>query len=65
MTGAQSDSIGTGVRGSDPMAGDESEGPMTLSLQEVASVFGSDADECAASVAGPSTRPRRARSAPD
>ena len=52
MTGAQSDSIGTDVRGLDPMAGDESEGPMTPPSQEVGSVFGSNADECAASVAG-------------
>ena len=52
MTGAQSDSIGTDVRGSDPVAGDESEGPMTPPSQEVGSVFGSDADECAAYMVG-------------
>ena len=52
MTGAQSDSIGTDARGSDPVDGDESEGPMTPRSQEVGSVFGSDADECVASVAG-------------
>ena len=52
MTGAQSDSIGTDVRGSDPVARDELEGPMTPPSQEVGSVFGSNADECAASVAG-------------
>ena len=52
MIGAQSDSIGTDARGSEPMAGDESEGPMTPPSQEVGSVFGSNADECAASVAG-------------
>ena len=52
MSGAQSDSIGTDVRGSDPMAGDESEGPMTHISLEMKSVFGSSADECAALVAG-------------
>ena len=51
MTGAQSDSIGTDARGSDAVAGDESEGPMTPPSQEVGSVFGSNADECVASVA--------------
>ena len=52
MTGAQSDWIGTGVHGSDPVAGDESGGPMTSSLQEVGSVLDSNADKCAASMAG-------------
>ena len=52
MTGAQSDLIGTDVPGSDPMAGDESEDPMTPASQEVGSVFGSNVDECAASMAG-------------
>ena len=52
MIGAQSDSIGTDARGSEPMAGDESEGPMTQTSLEAKSVFGSIADECAASVAG-------------
>ena len=52
MIGAQSDSIGTDARGSKPMAGDESEGPMTQISLEVKSVFGPSTDECAASVAG-------------
>ena len=52
MIGAQSDSIGTDARGSEPMVGDESEGPMTQISLEVKSVFGSSTDECAASVTG-------------
>ena len=52
MTGTQSDSIGTDACGSDPVAGDESKGPMTPPSQEVGSVFGFDANESAASVAG-------------
>ena len=52
MTGAQLDSTGTDARGSDPVAGDESEGPMTQLSQEVGPVFGSDADDYAASMAG-------------
>ena len=52
MTDAQSYSIGTGVHGSDPVARDESKGPMTPPSQEVGSVFGFDANESAASVAG-------------
>ena len=56
MIGAQSGSIGTDAHGSEPMAGDESEGPMTLTSSEAKSVFGSRADECAASMAG-STHP--------
>ena len=52
MIGAQSDSIGTDARDSEPMAGDEFEGPMTQTSLEAKSVFGSIADECAASVAG-------------
>ena len=52
MIGSQSDSIGTDARGSEPMAGDESEGPMTQTSLEVKSVFVTIADECAASVAG-------------
>ena len=52
MIGAQSDLIGTGARGSEPMAGGESEGPMTQISLEVKSVFGSRTDECAASVTG-------------
>ena len=50
--GAQSGSIGTDARGSEPMAGDESEGPMKQTSLEVKSMFGSIAVECAASVAG-------------
>ena len=49
---AQSDSIGTDTRDSEPMAGDESEGPMAHASSEAKSVFGSIADECVASVAG-------------
>ena len=52
MIGDQSDLIGTDARGLEPIAGDESEGPMTHTSLEVKSVFGSSADECAASVAG-------------
>ena len=51
MTGAQSDSIGMDVRGSDPVTGDESEVPMTQASLEVRSVFGSNAAKSAASVA--------------
>ena len=52
MIGAQSDSIGTNACGSEPMAGDGSEGPMTQTSLEAKSVFGSIAAKCAASVAG-------------
>ena len=52
MIGAQSDLIGTDARGLEPMAGDESEGPMTQISLEVKTVFGSSTDECAVSVAG-------------
>ena len=52
MIGAQSGSMGTDLRGSEPMAGDESEGPMTQITLEVKTVFGSSVDECAASMAG-------------
>ena len=52
MIGAQSDSIGTDAGGSEPMAGDESNGSATRVSEEVKSVFGSIAAECAASVAG-------------
>ena len=52
MIGAQSDSMGTDARGSEPVAGDESEGPMTQASLEVKSVFSSIANEYAASVAG-------------
>ena len=44
--------MGADVRGSEPMSGYESEGPMTQISLEVKSVFSSIADECAASVAG-------------
>ena len=49
--GAQPDSMGVDTRGSEPMAGDESEVPMTQASLEVRSVFGSSATESAASVA--------------
>ena len=52
MIGAQLDPMGTDARGSEPMAGDESEGPMTRASSKAKSMFGSSADECAASVAG-------------
>ena len=45
-------SMGADTRGSEPMAGDESEVPMTQASLEVRSVFGSSANECMASVAG-------------
>ena len=44
MIGAQSDSIGTDARGSEPMAGDEYESPMTQASVEVKSVFDSITD---------------------
>ena len=50
--GAQPDPLGVDTRGSEPMAGDESEGPMTQTSLELKSVFGSITVECAASVAG-------------
>ena len=50
--GAQLDPMGADTRGSKPMAGDESEVPMTQTSLEVKSVFGSIAIECAASVTG-------------
>ena len=52
MISAQLGMMGTDARGSDPMAGDESEGPMKNTSLEAKSVFGSIAAECAASVAG-------------
>ena len=52
MTGAQSDSIGTDARGLDPAAGGEFGSLMTPLSQEVGSVFGSNANECAASGVG-------------
>ena len=53
MIDAQSDSIGTDARGLEPKTRDESGGLVTQISLEVESVFGSIADECAASVAGP------------
>ena len=52
MIGAQSDWIGTDAGGSEPLAGEESKGPVTRVSWEVKSIFGSIAAECAASVAG-------------
>ena len=52
MIGAQSGSRGTDARGSEPVAGDESEGLTTQTSLEAKSVFGSIAAECAASMAG-------------
>ena len=49
--GARSDSMGADTHGSEPMAGDESEVPMTQASLEVRSVFGSSAAESAASMA--------------
>ena len=51
MIGAQSGSIGTDPCSSDPMAGDESEGPTLQTSLEAKSVFGYIAVECVASVA--------------
>ena len=50
--GTQSDSMGAYTCGLEPMAGDESKGPMTQTSFEVRFVFGSSAVEYAASVAG-------------
>ena len=52
MIGAQSGSIATDARGSEPMAGDESGVPVTRILCEFKSMFGSIADEGKASMAG-------------
>ena len=52
MTGAQSDSIGPDIHGSDPVAGNKSEGPATQISLDVESMFVSNAYEYAASVAG-------------
>ena len=52
MVGAQSDSMGTDARDPEPTAGDKSGGPAAQISLEVESVFSSNADECAASVAG-------------
>ena len=50
--GAQLDLMGADTRGSEPVTGNESGGPMSQASLEVKSVFGSIAVECAASVAG-------------
>ena len=52
MIGAQTDSVGMDACGSEPKTGDESGGPVTQISLEVESVFGSNADECASSMAG-------------
>ena len=52
MIGVQLESIGMDARGSEPMIGDESEGPMTQISWEVKSVFDSNTEECVPSVAG-------------
>ena len=52
ITGAQPDSAGSGARGLEPTAGYESGGPVSQASLGVKSVFGSTADECAASGAG-------------
>ena len=48
---ARSEPMGADTRGSEPMAGDESEVPMTHASLEVRSVFGYSAAESASSVA--------------
>ena len=65
MISAQLGMMGTDARGSEPMAGGESEGPMTQTSLEAKTVFGSSADECEASMAGSIHHPRMARSAPN
>ena len=57
--------MGADARGSEPMAGDESEVPVTQAPLEVGSVCGSNAAESAASVAGLQALSRTAQSAPD
>ena len=52
MIGAQSDSTGTDVGGSESMAGDKSSGSATRLSKGVKSVSGSNAIESAASMAG-------------
>ena len=52
MIGAQSDPMGVDACGSEPMAGNESEGPRTQTSLEVESVFSAIAVECVASVVG-------------
>ena len=64
MISAQSDFIGTDARGSDRKTGDESGGPVTQIFLEVESAFGSNTDECAASVEGSVHPSLDARSAP-
>ena len=56
MIGAQSDSMGMDARGPEPTTEDKSGGPETQVSLEAEFVFGSNADRCAASVAG-SIRP--------
>ena len=56
MIGAKSDSMGTGARGSEPMAGDKSEVPMTQASLDVISVFDSDDIE---SVVSPALNPEQ------
>ena len=50
--GARSDSMGADTRGSEPMAGEESEVPMTHASLEVRSVFSSNAAKSVASMVG-------------
>ena len=52
MIGAQSDLMGTDARGPEPKTRDKSGGPVTHISLELESVFGSNADECAACGAG-------------
>ena len=52
--GAHLDSMGADTRGSEPMAGDESEAPMAQALLEAGSIFLSSAVESTTSVAGSS-----------
>ena len=52
MIAAHLDPMGADARGSEPMAGDDSGGPMTQTSLEVRSMFGSIAAECATSMAG-------------
>ena len=52
MIDARSGSMGTDARGSEPMARDESEFPVTQAPLEVGSVCGSNAAESMASAVG-------------
>ena len=52
MIGAQLDSTGTDARGPEPETGDKSGGSVTQVYLDAKPVFGSNADECAVSVAG-------------